>query len=159
MQSPVMDVWGDLQAVVTAGDAEDHVKILMRGRNGRVIDHEVTSACALPQPRLMIMGTLGTLSQEGGEFLIKYLDPRTLPKLKVDARLAVPGRKYGVLGEKLEFLEKRVPAAPPEMKLDFYAELYKTLREGKRLFVKPEEVYEQMRVNALARKGTKFDFK
>ena len=30
LQSPVVDVWGDLQAVVTAGDADDHVKIMMR---------------------------------------------------------------------------------------------------------------------------------
>jgi hypothetical protein len=52
-----------------------------------------------------------------------------------------------------------VPAGPPEMKMDFYGRLYKTIREGEKVWVKPEEVYEQMRVNALARKGTKFEFK
>lgn len=156
MQSPVADVWGDLQAVVTAGDADDHVKILMRGKNGRVIDHEVSNACAVKQPKLMIMGSLGTLVREGDEYLIKHLDPSTLPKLKVDARPAVPGRKYGVQGEQLQWLEKRLPANPPEMNLDFYTELYKSIRNGKALFIKPEEVYEQMRVNALARKGTRF---
>jgi scyllo-inositol 2-dehydrogenase (NADP+) len=158
MQGPVQDVWGDLKACVTAGDAEDHVKILMRGKSGRVIDHEVTSACAIPQPKYVIMGTLGTAVREGDEILIKYLDPKKLPKLKVDKRLAVPGRKYGVQGEKLEWNEKRVPANPPELKVDFYGELYKSIRDGKKLFIKPEEVYEQMRVNALARKGTPFDF-
>jgi scyllo-inositol 2-dehydrogenase (NADP+) len=158
LESPVVDVWGDLQAVVTAGDAEDFVKILMRGKNGRVIDHEVSSACAIPQSKLMVMGTLGTMSRDGDEYLIKYLDPKKLQKLKVDTRLAVPGRAYGVQGEKLEWLEKRVPASPADKKLDFYTELYRTLRDGKRLFVKPEEVYEQMKVNAMARKGTKFAF-
>ena len=159
MQSPVVDVWGDLQAVVTAGDAEDHVKIMLRGKNGRVIDHEVSSAIAQSQPKLMIMGTLGTLKREGDEYLIKYLDPKKLAKLKVDSRLAVPGRKYGVQGDQLDWQEKRIPANPPELNVDFYSELYKSIREKKPLFVKPEEVYEQMRVNALARKGTRFDFK
>ena len=158
LQSPVVDVWGDLQAVATAGDADDHVKILMRAKNGRVLDHEVTSACAVKQPKLIIMGSLGSLIREGDEYLIRYLDPKTLPKLKVDARLAVPGRKYGVQGDNLQWQEKRVPASPAEMQVDFYAELYKSIREGKKLFIKPEEVYEQMRVNAMARKGTQFAF-
>jgi predicted dehydrogenase len=159
MQSPVVDVWGDLQCAVTAGDAEDHVKILMRGKSGRVIDMEVTSACAFPAPKLVIMGTMGTLTQEKDEYVIKHLDPATLPKLKVDDRLAVPGRKYGVQGEALTWTEKRVPAGPKEMQVDFYGELHKSIRGGKKPWVKPEEVYEQMRVNALARKGTKFAFK
>ena len=97
------------------------------------------------------------LVRQGDEYIIKYLDPRTLPKLKVDKRLAVPGRHYGVQGEKLDFLEKRVPANPKELSVDFYAELYKSIRKGKALFIKPEEVYEQMRVNALARKGTGYE--
>jgi scyllo-inositol 2-dehydrogenase (NADP+) len=157
MQAPVVDVWGDLQAVVTAGDAEDHVKILMRGKNGRVIDHEVSSASALPQPKYMIFGNLGTAVREGDELVIKYLDPKTLPKLKVESATAVPGRKYGVIGgESLQWQEKRVPAAPQDMQVDFYAELYKSIREGKPLFIKPQEVYDQMRVNGLCRKGTKF---
>ena len=156
LEAPVTAVWGDLQAVLTAGDAEDHVKIMLRGKNGRVLDHEVTSACAAPQAKLIVMGTLGTLYREGEEYVIKYLDPATLPKLKVDERLAVPGRLYGVQGEKLSWLEKRVPASPPEMKVDFYTELYKSIREGKALFIKPAEVYEQMKVIALARKGTPF---
>jgi predicted dehydrogenase len=156
LESPVADVWGDLQAVVTAGDAEDFVKIMIRGKNGRVIDHEVGSACAFPQPKLIVMGTLGTLIREGDDYAIKYLDPKKLPKLKVDASLAVPGRKYGAQGDKLEWLEKRVSASPQEKCLNYYTELHGTLREGKRLFIKPEEVYEQMKVNTLARKGTKF---
>jgi predicted dehydrogenase len=157
MQAPVVDVWGDLQTVVSAGDADDHVKILMRGKNGRVIDHEVSSAIAADQPKLVIAGSLGTLVREGEEYVIKYLDPKTLPKLKVDRRLAVPGRQYGVAGEKLNWLEKRVPANPKELSVDFHTELHKSIRRGKALFIKPEEVYEQMRINALARKGTKFE--
>jgi len=159
MQAPIVDVWGDLQAVVTAGDAEDHVKILMRGKNGRVIDHEVSSAINVSQPKYILCGTLGTAVREGDELVIKHLDPKTLPKLKVESKTAVPGRKYGVVGgESLNWLEKRLPAAPKEKSVDFYGELYKSIREGKKLFIKPAEVFEQMRINAQSRKGTKFDF-
>ena len=113
LQSPVKDVWGDLQACITAGNADDHVKVLIRGKSGRVIDLEVSDACALPQPAWVMMGTLGTLVQEGKEFVIKYLDPSKLSKLKVMDTVAVPDRKYGVIGgETLEWNEKRVPACP-----------------------------------------------
>ncbi|MFH0938005.1 MAG: Gfo/Idh/MocA family oxidoreductase [Planctomycetota bacterium] len=156
LESPVVDVWGDLQAIVTAGDAEDHVKILMRGKNGRVLDHEISSASAAPQSKLIIMGNLGTLWRDGDNYVIKYLNPKTLPKLKAEDKLAVPGRQYGVVGEALQWLEKRVPASPPEMRVDFYERLYKSIREGKELFIKPAEVYAQMEVIALSRKGTKF---
>ena len=117
---------------------------------------EVTSACAFPQPKLVIMGSLGTLIRDGEDFVIKYLDPKTLPKLKVDDRLAVPNRKYGVIGETLQWREQRVLAEPAEFKIDFYGDLFHAIREKKKPMVKPEEVFEQMRVNALSRKGTKF---
>ena len=157
LQSPVVDVWGDLQSVVTAGDAEDHVKIMMRAKNGRVLDMEVTSACAFSQPKLVIMGSLGTLIREAEQYVIKYLDPKTLPKLKANDSLAVANRKYGVQGETLHWNEKRVPAEPADMKIDFYSDLHRAIREKKKPMVKPEEVFEQMRVNALSRKGTKFE--
>lgn len=158
LQSPVVDVWGDLQQAVSAGDTEDHVQVMMRGKNGRVIEILVTSACAISQPHWLVMGTKGTLVSEGKEFYIKHLDPaKPLSKLKVNATLAVPGRKYGVVGgEELSFLEKRVPAAPPEMAKNLYSELYRSIREGKKAWITPESVREQIRVIAMARKGTKF---
>lgn len=157
LQSPVKDVWGDLQQCVNPGNVEDHVKILIRGKNGRVIDLEVSGACAHPQPAWLVMGSLGTLVQQGEEFFLKYLDPATLPKLKVADTPAVPERKYGVVGgETLVWNEKRVPAGPPEMAVDFYARLYDSLRLKKKLFVTPESVREVIRVIALARRGTKF---
>ena len=158
--APVVSVWGDLQAVITAGNAEDHVKVLMRGKNGRVVDLEVSCAYAFEQPRWQVFGTLGSLQQQDQEFAIKYLDPATLPELKVIDTIAVPNRSYGVIGgETLQWLEKRVPCSPPELKVDFYAKLYDTLRNKAKLFVTAESVREQIRVIELARKGTKFPSK
>jgi scyllo-inositol 2-dehydrogenase (NADP+) len=157
LQSPVQDVWGDLQAVVTAGDAEDHVKIMIRGKSGRVIDMEVSDACAVKQPHWLVMGTLGTLVSEDKDFVIKYLNPDKLPELKVNPTPAVPRRKYGVIGgETLEWLEKRVPAGPAEFQVNFYDRLFASIRGKEKLFVTPESIREQIRVIELARKGTKF---
>ena len=46
IESPIMDVFGDLQQILQPGDTEDHAKVVMRGENGRVIDLELTSASA-----------------------------------------------------------------------------------------------------------------
>ncbi|MCZ7648502.1 MAG: Gfo/Idh/MocA family oxidoreductase [Planctomycetota bacterium] len=157
LESPVKDVWGDLQACVTAGNAEDHVKVLIRGKNGRVIDMEVTSAYAFGQPGWQVMGTLGSLRQEGDEFVIKHLDPKKLKKLKADPSMAVPDRKYGVIGgEQLEWQETRVKAKDPQFAVNFYDRLYDSIRNKKKLFITPESVREQLRVIEMARRGTKF---
>ncbi len=158
LDSPVESVWGDLQACVTAGDAEDHVKVLIRGKNGRVIDMEVTGAFNFSQPHWQVMGTLGSLRSEGEEFVIKHLDPKKLPKLKAVASSAVPDRKYGVIGgEQLEWQETRVKAKDPKFEVNFYDRLYDSIRNKKKLFVTPESVRDQLRVIELARKGTKFN--
>jgi len=158
--TPAVSVWGDLQAAISAGNAEDHVKVLMRGKNGRVVDMEVSCAYAFDQPQWQVFGTLGSLQQQGKEFAIKYLDPATLPELKVVDTIAVPNRAYGVIGgEMLQWQEKRVPSDPPELKVDFYARLHDTLRNKAKPFVTAESVREQIRVIELSRKGTKFPSK
>ena len=154
LQSPVAKVDADLQVCITSGDAEDHVKLLIHGTNGRVIDMEVSDACAFAQPPWVVYGTLGTLIQEGGDFVIKYLDPKKLRKLKVIDASAVPNRKYGVIGgDTLEWQEKRVKANLPEFQLDYYTLLHASIRQRKPVLVSPESVREGIRVIELARKS------
>jgi predicted dehydrogenase len=154
LQSPVVKVDADLQACITAGDAEDHVKLLIHGKNKRVIDLEATDVCAFKQPKWVVYGTLGTLISEGNEFVIKFLDPKSLPKLKVVDAVAVPNRKYGVVGgETLNWQDKRVPAEPPEFQFEYYDRLYKSVREGAPLLVTPESVREGIKVIEWARKA------
>jgi scyllo-inositol 2-dehydrogenase (NADP+) len=154
LQSPVAKVDADLQVCITSGDAEDHVKLLIHGQNGRLIDMEVSDACAFPQPPWVVYGTLGTLIQEGEDFVIKYLDPKKLKKLKVIDAFAVPNRKYGVIGgDTLEWQEKRVKANLPDFQLDYYTRLYASIRQRKPVLVSPESVREGIRVIELARKS------
>jgi len=157
LDSPVKDVFGDLQQILIPGDTEDHLKVVMRAESGMVAEVEVSTACALPLPTWVLMGSRGTLVSDGKTSRLRYHEPKRLPRLKaVDSR-AVAGRRYGVLpaGEKLTFKEETMPSALPS-KREFYDYLYDSIRKGKPLFVQPEKVREVMWIIRQARKGTAF---
>jgi predicted dehydrogenase len=63
---PVTTVGANLRNVKDAGDAEDHVQLLLQTASGRSADIVVTSACALPVPMWMLLGSSGTLSSAEG---------------------------------------------------------------------------------------------
>jgi len=58
----VTEVMGDMQHIASAGDAEDHIKALMRFDSGATADIEITMAqnVAVPFPKWIICGTCGT---------------------------------------------------------------------------------------------------
>jgi predicted dehydrogenase len=156
LEAPVQDVWGDLQSIVTSGDTEDHVHVLVRGTNGRVVEVEASDAVAAPQHRFAVMGANGGAWPDGDDFLVRYLDPSQLTPLSADPSLAVPNRIYGVPNDKLPWQEKRFPRKAREAELDFHQDLFASIRQGQELLVKPEEVCEAIRVMELARRGTAF---
>ena len=53
------DVWSDLKRIAAVGDAEDHVKLIMRGENGVVVDIEISGAAAIPQTPWRLMAQPG----------------------------------------------------------------------------------------------------
>ena len=79
-------VWG-------IGDAEDHVKVVFKGRGAPIVDFEITSACAYPQEFILIMGTKGGLHGTTGQLTWKTADPSALPQRSVETG-APAGRKY-----------------------------------------------------------------
>jgi predicted dehydrogenase len=156
MNSPVKDVWGDLQCVQNPGNTEDHVKVLIRTENGMVADVEVTTAVAVPAYAWMLMGSKGTLISDGEMSRLRY-HTQKLAKIKAVPLHMVPTRSYGVIGgsEKIEFKEEQMPSSAPPKK-DYYDLLYDTIRKGKPLFAPAETVRQTMLVLERARKGTKF---
>ena len=48
LESPVESIWSDFKHVSSKGDAEDHIKIVFRGRNGRVVDLEISNCVLIP---------------------------------------------------------------------------------------------------------------
>jgi len=156
LESDVKDVWGDLRQVLAAGDAEDHCQVIVRGENGRVVQMDLTSACAAKLPSWVVMGTRGTLVVQEGKATLRYA--KEIPDLPEpeDAPI-VKTRAYGVVGEvpKIEFveeeLEPKADAGP-----DYYSRVHATLREGAELFVKPKECRAVLDIMVRAREGTAF---
>jgi len=75
LEAPVQDQWSALRNVVALGDAEDHLKIVLTGANGRVVDLEISGAAALSEPEFTVWGSRGALSCDGSIIHLKYLDP------------------------------------------------------------------------------------
>jgi len=150
-----LDVYADLQHTIGAGDAEDHVKVVIRNENGAVADVEVTRCCAIPQPDWLIMGTYGTVVGQRGELYVKYCDPSRLPELEVDEGPAA-GRKYGT-GEQIEWLEERwKPEGRVHQVKSFYDLLKSSVREGAPLFVTAQSIRRQIDVIERAREVANF---
>ncbi|MCJ7749877.1 MAG: Gfo/Idh/MocA family oxidoreductase, partial [Armatimonadetes bacterium] len=128
LDSPVQDAWGDLKQIVNPGDADDHIKVVVRAESGMVGEVEVTYACALPLPAWIVMGSRGTLVSDGKTSRLRCTKARKLPRMKVNDSHMVATRKYGS-GETIEFEEKTMPTklAP---KKDFYDSLYDSIRKG-----------------------------
>jgi scyllo-inositol 2-dehydrogenase (NADP+) len=127
LDSPVKDVFGDLQCILNPGDTEDHIKVIIRAESGMVAD--------------------------GKKSRLRY-HAQKLPRLRPIDKHLVPTRRYGT-GEKIAFKEEEVPSSAPAKK-EYYDCLYDSIRKGKPLAVTPESVRPTMYVLQHARKGTMF---
>lgn len=136
---------------LTLGDADDHVKVILYGKNAPTIEVEITSACAYPQETWLVMGTQGSLSGTFSSLRWKYFNPKRLPKRTVDER-PTSDRSYN--SETIPFTEKTWDAqkdkSPGEK--GFYLDLYQTLRNEKPLTITPESARRQMWVLEQCRK-------
>jgi len=155
MESPIVDVFGDLQQIIQPGDTEDHVKVVMRGENGRVIDLELTTACAASLPSWTLMGTRGSLIVNDQKALLRYVKGDMKQLEAIDQPLAAD-RKYGITGgDEIEFEEVELEATA-EPGTSFYDQLHAAIRDGGPPPVDPATSRETISVLSEARKGTRF---
>ena len=87
LDAPVKNQWSALRNRVALGDAEDHLKIVLTGANGRIVDLEISGAAALPEPEFTVWGSRGALTCDGRTLHLKYLDPA----ITLEARSAYRG--------------------------------------------------------------------
>jgi predicted dehydrogenase len=151
------DVWADLKLIAAAGDAEDHVKLLIRGHSGIVVDIEVSGATAITLPPWTLIGSAGTLVIDGkNQCRLRHFNPKGLPKLKASG--GTPAGRAGSHfsgSEEIQWIEEEFPAAP-QRPTNFWLELYKSIRTGREFPITLEQARETMRVISLAKKGTGF---
>jgi len=131
----VVDSYASIRSIVTLGDADDVVKLLLTTDAEVMLDVEINLACALPQAPWTIFGKYGTaaLELDGSAFQVRYVDPRTLPTATVNETLAATGRAYGN-SEVLDWQQERVEVAPFTA-IDYYEKVYAYFAQDEAPFV------------------------
>jgi scyllo-inositol 2-dehydrogenase (NADP+) len=136
----------------TFGDAEDYVKLLLRGKGRPTIDMEISSSSAFPHELFNIQGTNGGLHGNGDKLEWKYFKSEVAPEQKLirEPLFSVDG-KPAYCSEKLPWQTESWEVANPGGKSSFehmteklYLMLYDTLTEGKELEITPQQVRRQL---------------
>ena len=128
-----------------AGDADSHVKVILKPKRGPLVEINITSACAFPQPNFLALGTQGSMVCDRGEARWKYFDPAEAPPLVLD-EAPTPDRSYN--REQLPWKEERAPIVYDGARAirTLYRSLYAAIREGAELDIRPESVRAQIAV-------------
>lgn len=144
--SPVKSVFADLRNIKDAGDAEDHVHLVLTTEAGVTADILVSSAMALGGPKWILCGKSGTLVCDGKTSKIRFYDASKAEPLEV-LDTAAPDRKY--LRETLPWEEKEIPVDLDPGK-SFHENVLEVLSGDAEPVVTPESAAEVVRVTNLA---------
>ncbi len=133
------EVFCRLDRTLTLGDADDYVKILLKGENAPTIDIEISACAPYPYETWNIMGTNGGLSGTTTELRWKWVDwdaqePRTLDTEPT------PDRSYN--RDQLHWQECtwRMEGGFDRHYLNYYRDLYETIRNGAPLMITAQSV-------------------
>lgn len=154
LDGPVKELFSNLKLVAAAGDAEDHIKIVMVGQNGRVVDMEISGGSAIDTPPYQVYGTKGGLTLKGNTINLKYLDP----KIEIGKRVVNPGTPGEVIGgspDNLKWIEESLPVMEGNNNVIWH-ELYKAMRLGSTYPIHIDEAIEVMKVISETKRGTEF---
>ncbi|MBV7335616.1 Gfo/Idh/MocA family oxidoreductase [Chloroflexi bacterium TSY] len=130
---------------VYAGDADSHVKVILKPKSGPLVEINITHVCAYPQQTWLVMGTQGSMVCQGKEARWKYFDPAEAPPLVLDTTPTVD-RSYN--REELPWKEESVELindSAGEVQ-NLYRSIFASIREGAPLAVTPESVRHQIAV-------------
>lgn len=143
--APDPEVWVDMRNVLSSGDAEDHIKLLLRAETGPAVDIELSSAIAFGQDRWLVAGKSGALRGGTSELEWKWVDWSAMPDRPVDPS---PTANRGYNSEKLEWHTEKWSGenADNELMLSFYRDLSETLRNDAPLKVSPQSVRRQIAI-------------
>ena len=143
------DVTCTVDRATSLGDAEDHVKLLLRGRGRPTIDLEISSCCAYPLERFNVYGTRGGLQTEGGGvkwryFLPREQPPQTLKQTPIENAAGLPA----YCRENLKWRERNwhPPAKRKSIVAQYYDMFHRVLTTGAPLEVTLPEIRQQIAV-------------
>ncbi len=138
----------------TYGDAEDYVKLLLRGNGRPTVDVEISSCCAYPGPTYQVQGTRGGIKGSANVVEWKYFKEEEAPEQRlITEPLSKSDGTPAYCREELRWYNESWTIDPDEgadlfltMAVKFYTMLYNALVHGKPLEITPLEVRQQIAV-------------
>ena len=149
-----------------AGDADSHVKVVLKPKRGPLVEINITTACAFPQPNFLKIfwrncvhcdlnnkkssnwrwGRKVRWSVTGGRRVWRYFDPAEAPPLILDDAPIARDRTYN--REQFPWKEERAPIVHDGARdiQTLYRSLYAAIRAGAELDIRPESVRAQIAV-------------
>ncbi len=149
-----------MNTVNTFGDAEDYVKLIMRGENRPIIDLEISSCCTYGRETFNIQGSNGGLKGTATELEWKYFKSEEAPLQQlVREPITNSDGMPAYCQETLEWHEDSWKLELTnglnqfeDMVNTFYEMLYRHMADGAPLEITPEQVRRQMLVMEECRK-------
>ncbi len=159
--APVVDVWSHLDRVAAVGDAEDHLRIILKGANDCVADIQISGGTALGEPEYTIHGSRGSLIIQNGKTIkLRYVSPKQT-FIRIRAKKSSPPNEAGFGNpEKLRWIEKEIPVKPKpkvETETTLWKCLYKTLRDDAPFPITLDQALAVMDIVSKVKKGTRFE--
>jgi len=135
----ISDVWCHLDRTLTLGDADDHLKVVVKGPGAPTLDIEISSCSAYSPETWHVMGTRGGLAGSTRQLRWKWVVDAEFPPRELDIR-PTPNRSYN--RDELTWHEDswELTGAAGEYATGFYQDLHAAIREGKPLAITPQSV-------------------
>ncbi|HEY9294685.1 MAG TPA: Gfo/Idh/MocA family oxidoreductase [Microlunatus sp.] len=150
-----LQIFADLRHTISAGDAEDHVKLTIRPEQGPVIDLESSMAVALPQESWFVVGTLGSITGSARELHVRSTDLSGLEHR--EARDGAAEDRAYPAAEDLEWTESDIEVEPPDRRTErYYEKLHATICDGAEPFVTMASVRRVVEIMTTARQQSNF---
>ena len=149
-------LYTEIKRVAAVGDAEDHIKLVFKGINNRIVDMEISGGAALPTPEYVVYGTRGSLILENNIIRMRYLNPDiSLPVIKADP--STPSGAFFGNKEVLPWVDKTITLSEEDQTHVIWDYFYETYRNNKPYPITPDQAAEVVRVLEEAKIGTEFE--
>ena len=141
-----------MQRTVGIGDAEDLVSVLLKSSSGVSGVVEINIGSAARSDTWEVFGTLGSAKYcaDAKSWVIKYIEPGTLPELEMQKTLAAQDRAYSI--------ETDIPWIIETLPVDtwnvpsYYNHIYDYFADNKAPYVPLSETMELMRILDVCRR-------
>ena len=153
LKAPPVQMWSDVKKIVSLGDAEDYMHLMLRTADGVTADIEANSAVVkMDEPAIMLRGTRGSFSvmsgATAGHFCV--IDPSQRFQRR---RSSVALPPLEMPSETVQAIESEVPLANPMPAYEaFWRAVYDTVRGEKPFPVDFDLVVELARYIGIVRK-------